>query len=292
MSSGSSRCTGPGRSSFATRKASRTRVGNAGGADDLARQLGQRLHRRDDVDDLEARLPAAHDRLLAGDHHHRHGAEMGIGRAGREVQRARTERRDAHARLAGEPAVGRRHERRGLLVAGQDQLDPGGPQRFHDIEIFLARDAEDAIDAFVLERGDKKIGSFGHRYIPFEGPSFEAPVSGARGDTLHDGLGEITGGRGAAQVAGADIVLVQYGIDRLPQVPCLVDEADVVQHQAGGEQQRGRVGEALARDIRRRAVHRFEDGGFLADVGTRAPRPGHPPGRRSDRTGCRRTGSS
>jgi hypothetical protein len=55
---GSSRCTGPGRSSEASRKASRTDGRNAGGADDLAGRLGQRLHRRDDVDDLEARLAA------------------------------------------------------------------------------------------------------------------------------------------------------------------------------------------------------------------------------------------
>src|SRR5271156_6408063 len=46
-------------------------------------------------------------------------------------------------------------------------------------------------------------------------PSFETPVSGARGNTLHDGLGEVTGRGGATHVAGADIVPVQYGIDRL-----------------------------------------------------------------------------
>ena len=61
-SSGSSRWTGPGRSSIATRKASRTMVGMLAGADDLPRHLGQRLHRGDDVDDLEPRLPGGHDR--------------------------------------------------------------------------------------------------------------------------------------------------------------------------------------------------------------------------------------
>ena len=47
MSSGSSSSTGPGRSSCATRKASRTSVGIVPVRDDLVRQLGQRLHRRD-----------------------------------------------------------------------------------------------------------------------------------------------------------------------------------------------------------------------------------------------------
>src|SRR4029450_5083401 len=37
-----------------------------GGADDLARHLGQRLHRGDNVHDLETRLTRRHDRLLAG----------------------------------------------------------------------------------------------------------------------------------------------------------------------------------------------------------------------------------
>src|SRR5258707_8376964 len=41
--------------------------GNAGGADDLPRQLGQRLHGRNHVHDLKARLTAAHDGLLARD---------------------------------------------------------------------------------------------------------------------------------------------------------------------------------------------------------------------------------
>ena len=123
MSSGSSRWTGPGRSSVATRKASRTMEGIAS-AETICRVIlviGRIA--ADDVDDLEARLPRALDRLLAGDHHHRHGAEIGIGRAGGEIQRAGAERREADAGRAGEPSLGRRHEGRGLLVARQHQLD-------------------------------------------------------------------------------------------------------------------------------------------------------------------------
>jgi hypothetical protein len=46
--------------------------GDAGRADDLPGQLGQRLHGADHIDDLEARLLAAPDRLLPGDQDHRY----------------------------------------------------------------------------------------------------------------------------------------------------------------------------------------------------------------------------
>ena len=136
--------------------------GNGRRADDLAGHLGQRRHGRDDVHDLEARLPAAQDSLLAGDHHHRHRAEQRIGRAGREVERAGAERREADAGLAGQAPMGRRHERRRLLVPGQHQLDRRAAQRFDDVEILLARNPEDLLDALVLERGDDEFGA-GHR---------------------------------------------------------------------------------------------------------------------------------
>ena len=44
-----------------------------------------------------------------------------------------------------------------------DELDTRASQRFNDVEVFFARHGENAIDTFVLERGDKKIGAFGHR---------------------------------------------------------------------------------------------------------------------------------
>ena len=124
---------------------------NAARADDLERKLGQRLESADDVDDLEFCLPAAHDALLPGEHDHRHGTEQRVGCSRRQVQRARTERGDAHAGLAGQPAVSRGHEGRALLVAGQDQLDRGVSQALDDIQVFLAGNPEDSIDALVLE---------------------------------------------------------------------------------------------------------------------------------------------
>jgi hypothetical protein len=99
------------------------RRGNGGRADDLARHLRQRLHRRDDIDDLEARLPGAHHRLLAGDEDHRPGSEMGVGRAGREVQCTGAQRGEAYAGPAREPSVRGGHERGGLFMARQHELD-------------------------------------------------------------------------------------------------------------------------------------------------------------------------
>jgi hypothetical protein len=43
----------------------------------------------------------------------------------------------------------------------------------------------------------------------------------------------------------------------------------VVEHLRGAQQQRARIGDALAGDVRRRAMHRFEDRRFGADVGAR-----------------------
>jgi len=51
--------------------------------------------------------------------------------------------------------VRRGHERRRLLMAGEDELDLRLAQRFHHVEVFLAGNAEDALDPLVLERRDQ-----------------------------------------------------------------------------------------------------------------------------------------
>jgi hypothetical protein len=145
-----------------------------GPADDLARHLGERLHRRDHVDDLKARLTGGHDRLLAGDHDHRHGAEMRVGGPRGEIEGARPEGRDAHAGTTGQAPVSRRHEGRRLLVPRQDQLDLGGSERLDDVEVLLARNPEDAVDPLVLQGGHKQVGSL-HRVLL---PSLRMPRSG------------------------------------------------------------------------------------------------------------------
>ena len=138
---------------------------DAGRAHDLARGLRERLHRGDDVDDLEPGLPRRHDRLLAGDHHHRHGAELRVGRTGHQVERARPEGRDADAGTPGQAAVGGGHERRRLLVARQHELDRGRPQGLDHVEVLLARHPEDPVDALVLERRHQQVRTLRHRLL-------------------------------------------------------------------------------------------------------------------------------
>ena len=55
--------------------------------------------------------------------------------------------------------------------------------------------------------------------------------------------------------------------------------------------QRQRVGDALAGDVGRRAVHGLEDRRVVADVGCRARRPARRPARRTGRSPGRRRGS-
>ena len=132
---------------------------NALRGDDLRRHLGEGPHGRDNVDDLETRLAAAPDRLLSGDHDHRHRAQMRVGRGRRQVERAGTQRGQADAGAPGETAVGGGHEAGGLLVPRQHQLYLRAPQQLQHVEIFLAGNREDAFDALVLERGDQQIGA-------------------------------------------------------------------------------------------------------------------------------------
>jgi hypothetical protein len=53
--------------------------------------------------------------------------------------------------------MGGGHEGGGLLMASQDELDRRFADGFDDIEILFARDAEDAIDALILEGGNKQV---------------------------------------------------------------------------------------------------------------------------------------
>jgi hypothetical protein len=136
-------------------------------AHDLARRLGQGPHRRHHVDDLEARLPAAHDPLLTGDQDHRHGAEMRVGRAGHQVQRSGPERGNADPGAAGQPPVRRRHERSRLLVPREHEFDARIAQGLDNVEIFLPRDAENVLDALVFQRCHQQVGSLGHGFDLF-----------------------------------------------------------------------------------------------------------------------------
>lgn len=85
-------------------------------------------------------------------------------------------------------------------------------------------------------------------------------VTGAR-TPLAQLVGELGGGRGSAQVTGADIGLGQDRGDRVRDVPGRGGMAEVFEHHGRGPDRAQRVGDALARDVGRGAVHRLEHRG-------------------------------
>ena len=130
------------------------------GLDDLPGELGEGLHHRYRVDDLEMPLLAGVDGLLPGDHAHRHGPELRIGGRGHEVGGARSQGRQTHARDAGEAAHRGRHEAGRLLVAGDDEADVRGAQGLDEVQVFFARHAEDVPHPLILEASDEEITRF------------------------------------------------------------------------------------------------------------------------------------
>ncbi len=150
----------------------------------LVRIFGDRPHHRDDVEDLEAALLRLLDRLLAGDHHHRHAAELSVSGRGDEIGRARPQCREAYAGLARMAAIGRGHETRALLVPRQDQLDClRARQAVEEIQILLARNAENILDAFFLKTFDEQVGCFFHMPV--------APSAAHRTDAASNHAGDL-----------------------------------------------------------------------------------------------------
>ena len=109
---------------------------------------------------------AAHDRLLAGDQDHRHRAEMRIGGAGDEVQRARGRAWPCTrpGRPVSRPWVAAMNAADcSCRVSTSSMLDVR--KRLDDVEVLLAGHAEDALDALVLQRCHQQVGSFGHGLV-------------------------------------------------------------------------------------------------------------------------------
>ena len=131
---------------------------NGAGCDDLMGHFGDRLHHGDNVDDLKTPLLAHGDRFLAGDHQHRHGAQLGVGRGGDEIGGAGAEGGQADAGSTRQPAVSCCHETRPLFVACQDEFDFRVSKAFEKIEVFLAGHAENIFDIFIFEGTDQEVG--------------------------------------------------------------------------------------------------------------------------------------
>ncbi len=122
----------------------------------LVRVFGDRLHHRDDVENLEATLLRFLDRLLPGDHQHRHAAQRRIGSRRNEVRGAWPQGGEANPRLPGVTPVSGRYEARALLMARQDQLDlPGTGKRIEEIEVLFPWNAEDIFYPFRFQAFDE-----------------------------------------------------------------------------------------------------------------------------------------
>ena len=122
--------------------------------------LGHRPQHLDGVDELvRGLLVHAGEAGLTGERDQGRVVEGRVADAGGQVAGAGTERGEADAGLAGEPAIGVGHEGRALLVPGRHEDDQlGTVERLAEVERLLAGDAEDELDALVLEAVDEELG--------------------------------------------------------------------------------------------------------------------------------------
>jgi hypothetical protein len=94
---------------------------------------------------------------LGHDRDERMRIELGVRDAQHQVDRAGTEGRQAHAGLPGERPVRVGHERGASLVARGHEPDRRIDQRVDHVEVLLAGEPEDILDALVLEAGDQQL---------------------------------------------------------------------------------------------------------------------------------------
>ena len=164
----------------------------------LQRRLGDRLEQRVVVD---PHLDAAAELIgveIAGDGDHRRAVEPGVADAGREVGRARPERRDAQPRRARHAAGDIGGKTRRAFVRGEHEIDAALAHRLHQRQHVAARNAEAARDAGGLERGDDEIGVV-HEKSPFRMVWVDEELS--RGFQEFEKLGGLGG-----QTLGFDVI--------------------------------------------------------------------------------------
>ena len=147
----------PGFSPSATLNALRTTSGMMFGSMMRAFHLVIGAHHAHQVDVLVRLLVHPLEVALAGERHQRRAVQVGVGHRGHEVQRARPERAEADARVAGQAAVDVGHVGAALLVADRHEVDRRARQRLVEVERLLARDAEDVLDALGLEALDEDV---------------------------------------------------------------------------------------------------------------------------------------
>ena len=130
------------------------------------RLLGKRTEHR-----VQIELLVRGERLRGGgrgcgDGEERRSIEERVGHTKCEIERARTERRDAHRRPAGHLSGGIGHERGHGFVAGQDELDAGFAGGFDEIENLAAGQTEHPFDAGLGERCGEHFSAGRHDQLP------------------------------------------------------------------------------------------------------------------------------
>ena len=145
---------------FAEHLRYRVRGGDTGGP------AGDRGEHRDQVDVLVRLFVLAVLADLRGDRDHGSAVGGGVGDAQLHVDRARTQGGRYHRRAAGNPAVHLGHERRRLLVPGQDVADVRGGQRLHEADVLFAGYPEDDGNALVFQALDHQLSGFTHPAPP------------------------------------------------------------------------------------------------------------------------------
>jgi len=95
---------------------------------------------------------------LSGDGDERRAVELRVGDAGEQVRRPWPQRREADAREGRETSVDVGHERRGLFVTREDELDLVAVlERRIEVERLFAGDPEHVPHALVLEAANEQL---------------------------------------------------------------------------------------------------------------------------------------
>ena len=147
----------PGFSVCATLNALRTISGTISRLADLRRIFGDRLEQLHEVEDLVAFLVQPCGRPLSRNGHDGCTIHVGVGDAGNEVRRPRTQSRQANARTSGEPPVDVCHEGRALLMARGDETDGAVEERIQHVDVLFAGHAEDVLNLLILETSNEKL---------------------------------------------------------------------------------------------------------------------------------------
>ena len=116
--------------------------------------LRDRAEQRHEVDELVRFLVDAIEARLRDERDERVRVELGVRDPEHQVDRAGTEGGQADAGLAGERTVRVGHERSAALVSRGDEPDRAVGERVDRVEVLLAGEAEDELDALVLEALD------------------------------------------------------------------------------------------------------------------------------------------